>query len=827
MYESTIQNPFRRRCLRSHPGALSRDTHLSPPQLPGYCSAGEILHEPTSEGRIATFLNLITNEVNQSRVWSAAHRNKPAAGDAYRKPDLVCSEVWKAAIGDWSHFLSVGEHKSGAFKDVFELLAERGTSSSATKTITVSFSPSRSGGSIVSEAFDIPSDPALFFRFILGLVSAPLAAIGYDTTVTSHPLHRTITSRYLPDFRILCTLYVAERAHGRGTVVWLAELAPDALQANHVSELIRRHFGERIGQSIIIKDIWADESSSLTEGFILALLELKGVRGVPRILAEEHVALDSPDYDDSTVLLRSQLDLTDMKLSSAASKSASQPGVDGFEPRTHVRSYMTPWAVPIFQFRSGVELLGVIADALKDKPNTPFPFRFLHRDPSILNLGMVPSGKSDFPACEYRANGEHRGLLYDWGFTKVTEVEDYEFGDDDMVPSGHRTDSGLLTATPEIIHDFEKLVSLVRRCVAEEEPALEIIGTRPYMAIELLVASLVHTGEKSPWMKTYETLEHEERHDLEAFYMVLVSLCLLYDRPHAQKGLNEYAKDGASLLPEADVLPLCAVLWLTGQEELVLSNIRLRYVALCTSVGFTALIIPHLSEYFVPVAPYLERIRAHLFGQSIWSSGPYTHSDTHPSHGAFREILFNAMKTIPLTHDKFAKIMEPPNLLYFPISPEGKWLGKSWTWAQPFPTRSNNAFGFVEDQVPNSLAATAGQAASTSEELPPDPVLKVRGLRASNRYELMPEVGWGISQEIKRVKGSVTKPYRVFSPSSHFRRRQKWFKKSKRGKGKGLTRLDTLADAEIYTKAIDVQPSVMGYIAKSMAHVGKGEKDKG
>ncbi|KAF8125472.1 hypothetical protein EV363DRAFT_1299201 [Boletus edulis] len=794
----------------------------------------EILHEPNSEGRIVTFLNLITNEVNQSRVWSAAHRNKPAAGDAYRKPDLVCSEVWKAAIGDWSHFLSVGEHKSGAFKDVFELLAERGTllfrhQDNRLFVLTFAFVKQMMtvalfdrGGSIVSEAFDIPSDPALFFRFILGLVSAPLAAIGYDTTVTSHPLHRTITSRYLPDFRILCTLYVAERAHGRGTVVWLAELAPDALQADHVSELIRRHFGERIGQSIIIKDIWADES----------------VRGVPRILAEEHVASDYPDYDepsapsamsDSTVPLRSQLDLTDMKLSSAASKSASQPGVDGFEPRTHVRSYMTPWAVPIFQFRSGVELLGVIADALKahedavsscyvDKPNTPFPFRFLHRDPSILNLGMVPSGKSDFPACEYRANGEHRGLLYDWGFTKVTEVEDYEFGDDDMVPSGHRTDSGLLTATPEIIHDFEKLVSLVRRCVAEEEPALEIIGTRPYMAIELLVASLVHTGEKSPWMKTYETLEHEERHDLEAFYMVLVSLCLLYDRPHAQKGLNEYAKDGASLLPEADVLPLCAVLWLTGQEELVLSNIRLRYVALCTSVGFTALIIPHLSEYFVPVAPYLERIRAHLFGQSIWSSGPYTHSDTHPSYGAFREILFNAMKTIPLTHDKFAKIMEPPNLLYFPISPEGKWLGKSWTWAQPFPTRSNNAFGFVEDQVPNSLAATAGQAASTSEELPPDPVLKVRGLRASNRYELMPEVDRGVSQEIKRVKGSVTKPYRVFSPSSHFRRRQKWFKKSKRGKGKGLTS---------YTKAIDVQPSVMGYIAKSIAHVGKGEKDKG
>ncbi|KAF8432210.1 hypothetical protein L210DRAFT_2855382 [Boletus edulis BED1] len=405
-----------------------------------------------SEEQIATFLNLITNEVNQSRVWSATHRNKPTAGDAYRKPDLVCSEVWKAAIGDWGHFLSVDNHR---FVLTFAFVKQM---------MTVALFDR--GGSIVSEAFDIPSDPALFFRFILGLVSAPLAAIGYDTTVTSHPLHRTITSRYLPDFRILCTLYVAERAHGRGTVVWLAELAPDALQADHVSELIRRHFGERIGQSIIIKDIWADESSSLTEGFILALLELKGVRGVPRILAEEHVASDSPDYD-------------------AASKSASQPGVDGFEPQTHVRSYMTPWAVPIFQFRSGVELLGVIADALKahedavsscyvDKPNTPFPFRFLHRDHRYLTSAWYLLGSLIFPHVNI-AQMASTVLLYDWGFTKVTEVEDYEFGDDDMVPSGHRTDSGLLTASPEIIHDFEKLVSLVRRCVAEEEPALEII----------------------------------------------------------------------------------------------------------------------------------------------------------------------------------------------------------------------------------------------------------------------------------------------------------------------------------------------------------------
>ena len=42
------------------------------------------------------------------------------------------------------------------------------------------------------------------------------------------------------------------------------------------------------------------------------------------------------------------------------------------------------------------------------KSNTLFSFCFLHQDPSILN------------------KGEHCGLLYDWRFAKVTEVEGYE-----------------------------------------------------------------------------------------------------------------------------------------------------------------------------------------------------------------------------------------------------------------------------------------------------------------------------------------------------------------------------------------------------------------
>jgi hypothetical protein len=464
---------------------------------------------------------------------------------------------------------------------------------------------------------------------------------------------------------------------------------------------------------------------------------------------------------------------------------------------------------------------------------------------------MVPSKHSDFPACPHRPNGEHRGLLYDWGFAKVAVVEDYKGSpamdaeidgeDEDMedtfpssdtelapcstihVPKEHHTDSGLYTATPDIIGDFEKLVKLVRHCISEDLPALEITvripflrvrhllthcqGTRPFMAIELLVTSLVHTSEKHPWRESYENLKHEIQHDLEAFYMVLVSLCILYERPHARKGLNDYNMPGASLLPEEDVLPFCAVLWLTDQEELVMSNIRLRYLALCTGQGFSMMVEPYLSDYFAPIGPYLQQIRALLYGQSDWGRGPYQRSHTSPSYNAFRDILFDAIKTIPSNGNKFAEIVEPPKMLYCPISPEGQWEGKSWSWEKPFPMRSNNAFGFVDDQIsspsttPSASASTTGggyievpdgSAISSMSRAKGRTALKTRGLQPSARYALFPEVERRLSQRITYLKGSsnarkaITKPYFVYSPSKLFRRRKKWLMPTTREGGKCL-----------------------------------------
>ena len=161
---------------------------------------------------------------------------------------------------------------------------------------------------------------------------------------------------------------------------------------------------------------------------------------------------------DSTAYIRSRLGLLRLQLSQKAlreTQHTSLPPFSAFELRAHIRAYMVPWAIPVFQFHSGVELLGIIVNTLTsnftifffhasrkltrtfiahqqaasscsvETPHDFFPFHLLHQDPLVLNIGMVTTELSDFPVCKLCSKGERCGLLYDWGFSKVAEVAEY------------------------------------------------------------------------------------------------------------------------------------------------------------------------------------------------------------------------------------------------------------------------------------------------------------------------------------------------------------------------------------------------------------------
>lgn len=99
------------------------------------------------------------------------------------------------------------------------------------------------------------------------------------------------------------------------------------------------------------------------------------------------------------------------------------------------------------------------------------------------------------------------------------------------------------------------------------------------MAIKLLVATLVYTArEEHPWGKDYRDLKHEVRHDLESFYMMLVSLSISF----ANDRMHERAL--ATTLCHAFARRSLTSFWLTGQEELNISDVKLRYLASCTDI---------------------------------------------------------------------------------------------------------------------------------------------------------------------------------------------------------------------------------------------------
>lgn len=152
---------------------------------------------------------------------------------------------------------------------------------------------------MVSQPFNVLDNPLLFLKVILGLSFAPEDLLGRDPTVITRVSIRMISSRHLRDVIIHCTLFIADRLDGRGTVVWFGKLEGAPLTLG-LPKLVHSHFcwtmslPRHVSIPLVVKDTWTDEMNSLTEGMILALLNHKGVKGVPHIVAEEPVPAPVP-----------------------------------------------------------------------------------------------------------------------------------------------------------------------------------------------------------------------------------------------------------------------------------------------------------------------------------------------------------------------------------------------------------------------------------------------------------------------------------------------------------------------------------------------------
>lgn len=175
------------------------------------------------------------------------------------------------------------------------------------------------------------------------------------------------------------------------------------------------------------------------------------------------------------------------------------------------------------------------------------------------------------------------------------------------------------------------------------------------MSIEMLDATLsLDRGDQNDDEPAVPM--HEVRHDLDAFYMVLVSLCLLFERPHQPKGLWCHREPSARYLRPNEVLP----------EACNEHTLRDRFLTFSTRMGFWGKISPCLSPYFQPIGQYLERIRRLIYGDHEWHQGRYKRPPTSPSHDKFLDILHSAMREIRQRTRPFPRSSSPRRVSIHP-----------------------------------------------------------------------------------------------------------------------------------------------------------------
>ncbi|KAF8545761.1 hypothetical protein OG21DRAFT_1491948, partial [Imleria badia] len=131
---------------------------------------------------------------------------------------------------------------------------------------------------------------------------------------------------------------------------------------------------------------------------------------------------------------------------------------------------------------------------------------------------------------------------------------------------------------------------------------LQRTGTWAWMAAELS-----HIGPGTP-------VVHQSHHDLESFFYILLAICLLYDDP--------------GKLKHHKVLAQCFDPFFA-----VMRPSTLKVVTVQSDFGWTALMLPHISQYFRPLIPLLEKIWEKLIlpikfqGDELKVNREFTHDD--------------------------------------------------------------------------------------------------------------------------------------------------------------------------------------------------------
>jgi hypothetical protein len=341
---------------------------------------------PKQEAGCAKLFNSIValaasagDAVQITRIWSSSYSNRGLPGSrATRQPDIVLLDnshdtpllpqtVLQSAISTTKTRKPV--MPVGAFQTLGATCQVKSTSQRSSKAreelaqdayfifssqdnrryvlgisfcgVDIGLSLFDRAGALHSLSFDIDNHPLQFIRLIVGLSYCSDTLLGYDPTITTRAGCRYIRLNGA-DYQILSTEFIADMVRGRGTICYRAI---------------------RDEKEYAIKDLWADTGRSHQEVEFLQAAEENNIPGVPICCNSAVIRIDSQDRNDLTSWARECIQPTHKRYED----------VKKVEVREHRRLVMQPFALPLMQFASKIELLSVLRDVIRSTCTRCFP----------------------------------------------------------------------------------------------------------------------------------------------------------------------------------------------------------------------------------------------------------------------------------------------------------------------------------------------------------------------------------------------------------------------------------------------------------------------
>lgn len=219
-----------------------------------------------------------------------------------------------------------------------------------------------------------------------------------------------------------------------------------------------------------------------------------------------------------------------------------------------------------------------------------------------------------------------------------------------------------------------------------------------------MAAELVVAGPDKP-------VFHKPSHDIESMFYVLLGICVFFDEPHKPKGEEQ--------------LRACFDLYFNSFQP---STAKTKTIQ--SALGWYADILPHISPYFQPLVPLLDKLRDNIVVPMGLSDGRFCSDEKRVTHELLLDSLLEALSH--LKDDAWTPILPSDNVSSQipPPTPSSNHSGSEsaihqesqsrWRMPRPSPLREMSGSGFAPSQPASTSSKTSKKRVSGDEDLRPD-----------------------------------------------------------------------------------------------------------